>query len=999
MEETGGKAGDSERADAANADTVPIAVPAQVGGGQPMSEGMTPAMASMLMQQMMATAATRQLAQQFSMLQGKPLGALGAIGTLGALGSGGRDDDASVNFSLQPKAPPSNARAEHAVSSEPAKIEVEPPPPPPPPAAAPLLPPPDLRALTVAPPPLASALSSSAGGAGGTHPDGIPSATDSTLVDAAAAAAAAHSAPDGTAGANGLAGGAKEHGLGSRGEGGTGLTGERKPDTASPLRQGATVMGKVVEHHGDGALGVRCVIGGKAFTGAVREVRGAATFDQSRGGPVPIRAQPSVIIIGAGFAGLAAGDELHALGCKVVMVEARDRIGGRCWTDDSLDGRLVDLGAAWIHGIVGNPLAELARRAKVDLYHIPSEMLMHDSEGKPVSIEEDLKVESIFNEMLEQVKTEMASRPGKTDQSLGVVLEQLAGKHELFKQPANRQLFLWHVANIEYSTATDIHNLSARNWSQDDENAFDGDHCLLKKGYVSLAESLAKGLDIRLGAKVSHIDYAGDGREPCKVSLADGGTLTADLVLVTVPLGVLKSNSITFSPMLPKWKQTAIDKLGFGTLNKVVLAFKSNFWRSATPKGKYIGYASQTKGEYYMFIDITDSATQPTLLALVSGAQALELEQSEDADIVAGALRVLRLIVGDAIVEVPTGYKITRWGSDPFARGSYSYVSVGCTPLDMDALARPLDGNRVFFAGEHTNSEYPASVHGAFISGRREARHILRVWHDLPLPDVIAYGAPVGEDDLCALCGRPDDHGPEGPFVGPFRMAGKGNTTASVHEQCALCCPEVSKEGPHWYNVCKAIRRARRSKCTACMQPGATIGCYVETCKVNLHWHCAVHSGWDFAAEKLENGKAFFCQRHRKNSSWHAVHAGSKLNAWPNVTRPVGGADAGREASHDEKRRRLLPSMHAHNGAPIWVNCRPISLLGLPVGALRRISANPVAAALAPDHQLRAMSPASPEPQQPSAADDETRSGQNHKSAGKSEHIGREESEEMGGTS
>ena len=70
MEETGGKAGDSERADAANADAVPVAVPAQVGGGQPMSEGMTPAMASMLMQQMMATAATRQLARQFSMLHG-----------------------------------------------------------------------------------------------------------------------------------------------------------------------------------------------------------------------------------------------------------------------------------------------------------------------------------------------------------------------------------------------------------------------------------------------------------------------------------------------------------------------------------------------------------------------------------------------------------------------------------------------------------------------------------------------------------------------------------------------------------------------------------------------------------------------------------------------------------------------------------------------------------------------------------------------------------------
>ena len=97
----------------------------------------------------------------------------------------------------------------------------------------------------------------------------------------------------------------------------------------------------------------------------------------------------------------------------------------------------------------------------------PREMLMHDSEGKPVSIEEDLKVESIFNEMLEQVKTEMASRPGKTDQSLGVVLEQLAGKHELFKQPAfnpipieQQVVTLWALQK-DYYAQTDIAKVTA----------------------------------------------------------------------------------------------------------------------------------------------------------------------------------------------------------------------------------------------------------------------------------------------------------------------------------------------------------------------------------------------------------------------------------------------------------------------------------------------------------------------------------------------------------
>jgi len=356
-----------------------------------------------------------------------------------------------------------------------------------------------------------------------------------------------------------------------------------------------------------------------------------------------------------------------------------------------------------------------------------------------------------------------------------------------------------------------------------------------------------------------------------------------------------------------------------------------------------------------MFIDITESTEQPTLIALVSGSQALALEEADDADIVAGALKVLRLIVGEELVEVPEGYTITRWGRDPFSRGSYSYVSVGCTPLDMDALARPLEGGRVFFAGEHTNSEYPASVHGAFISGRREARHMLRTWHDLTLPDMISYSSQMApEQQVCSLCGGPDDDGPEGHLVGPFKLPGKGNTLVKVHEQCALYCPEVSKEGPHWYNISKAVRRGRRSKCTSCQQMGATIGCYVETCKVNNHWHCAVESGWQFDTE--HDGRNFFCARHRKNAAWQAMQTGSTANQWPDVARPVGGRDSDHVDMRDGKRQRLLPPLQGSGGVPIWLNCRPLSLVGLPISALRSIASDPIASALVPDNVLRALS-------------------------------------------
>ena len=173
-------------------------------------------------------------------------------------------------------------------------------------------------------------------------------------------------------------------------------------------RVGAAVTGEVVSYLSDGALSVKATIGGKTFKGSIREIRGSGGFDPSRGGPVPVRTQPSVVVIGAGFAGLAAADELHALGCKVVVLEGRSRIGGRCWTDDSLGGRLVDLGAGWIHGVISNPIAELARRQGVEMVHIPSDTLLHDAEGKPVSDAVDHEVQQIFNDMLAQIADEMA---------------------------------------------------------------------------------------------------------------------------------------------------------------------------------------------------------------------------------------------------------------------------------------------------------------------------------------------------------------------------------------------------------------------------------------------------------------------------------------------------------------------------------------------------------------------------------------------------------------
>ena len=136
-------------------------------------------------------------------------------------------------------------------------------------------------------------------------------------------------------------------------------------------------------------------------------------------------------------------------------------------------------------------------------------------------------------------------------------------------------MFQWHCANIEYSTATDIHNLSARHWAIDDEGAFEGPHCLLRQGYGALARGLAQHLDeIRLQAEVASVRHAAEDPATgagggCVVTLRDGSEVDGDMVLVTLPLGVLKARAVRFEPELPAWKTDAIDRMGYGLLNKV----------------------------------------------------------------------------------------------------------------------------------------------------------------------------------------------------------------------------------------------------------------------------------------------------------------------------------------------------------------------------------------------------------------------------------------------
>jgi len=198
-----------------------------------------------------------------------------------------------------------------------------------------------------------------------------------------------------------------------------------------------------------------------------------------------------------------------------------------------------------------------------------------------------------------------------------------------------------------------------------------------------------------------------------------GQTLRADRVIVSVPLGVLKAGAIEFTPRLPSAKRHAIEALRMGVLNKCFLRFPRAFWPTDVD---WIERVPERRGEWTEWVSFARPTGKPVLLGFNAADVGRRIESSSDRQIMAAAMRALRGIYGDDIPE-PTGQQITRWASDPYTLGSYSFNAVGADPKVREDLAASIDG-RVYFAGEATSRKHFATTHGAYLSGLRAAREV-----------------------------------------------------------------------------------------------------------------------------------------------------------------------------------------------------------------------------------------------------------------------------------
>ncbi len=423
--------------------------------------------------------------------------------------------------------------------------------------------------------------------------------------------------------------------------------------------------------------------------------------------------------MGAGIAGLTVANALHHAGVEYVVLEARGRVGGRLHTVD-LAGSPVDLGGSWMHHPSGNPLRRFAREAGVEC---------HPGDPLPTLSAFDVGTGRWLSR--EDVEASLTGDLGGFVPALAALRERLGPKAsaadgiEAFLATtgltgdALRRAGQGLRANVEADAAGAAEQQSLEwLWTQDEyDDAYFGD--LPRGGYVSVVDAMAGGLDVRLDWPVVRIELTDDG---VRVSSDSGRTETGSHVVVAAPLGVLKSDLLTFTPPLPPERAEVVSRLGFGRYEKVVLKFARPFWREAGWSHLVLFPPDPAEPAAWVF-DLDAFGIGPILVCHVFHSATGHVSAGSPTEAARWVTDQLGAALGAPCPE-PVAVAVTGWAGDPYTAGAYTHVTPGCSNADLDLLGTPVAG-RILFAGEHTQSARVGYADGAMTSGVREAKRLL----------------------------------------------------------------------------------------------------------------------------------------------------------------------------------------------------------------------------------------------------------------------------------
>ena len=411
-------------------------------------------------------------------------------------------------------------------------------------------------------------------------------------------------------------------------------------------------------------------------------------------------ANPDVVVIGAGAAGLAAAHALAAAGLSFVVIEAKGRIGGRAFTDTASFGLPFDHGCSWLHQSDRNPFTPIAEREGFTL-------LPHDDAG-----------EAIFVGDRRASKMEEEAYDAAWDGMIAAMSKLGRGGEDVPPAPHLPVALPWsHVGNSwlgPLSMGVDVEDMSALDWWNLDETA---PNLMIREGYGTLVARWGADVPVRLSTPASLVRWGGQGVEVETPS----GTIAARACIVTVSTGVLAAEGIRFDPPLPADKRDAIAGLPMGLLAKIPLQFDGA--RFGLAENDWLSYAATDEKLCYF---LTWPFGMELMIGWVGGRFGWELSAAVKKDGEEAAIDFahgeLRKIFGADVGKHFVRGRFTQWANDPDVRGGYAYQRPGAAGARA-ALASPL-ADRLFFAGEATASGMSMTCGGAFLSGERAAREV-----------------------------------------------------------------------------------------------------------------------------------------------------------------------------------------------------------------------------------------------------------------------------------
>jgi monoamine oxidase len=406
-----------------------------------------------------------------------------------------------------------------------------------------------------------------------------------------------------------------------------------------------------------------------------------------------------IAVIGAGAAGLAAGLSLKASGRSFIVLEARNRVGGRAFTDTTSLGLPVDCGAHWLHAAAQNPFTKIADRLGVSYNDQTSwdDWALYTNGGLAPE------------ETAEEVGAYMDKVMTRIDEA-GASGRDVAFSD--FMEPGNRwnPLFRQMIGQITSHDPKDCSTLDTARYEDE------GGDFPVEDGFGALVKRHAAGLDVTLSTPVSHIDWSG----PEVKITTPRGTITARAIVLAVPVNVLIAGLIRFSPGLPHALTQAFNDCPMGVSEKLAMLLDQPLQGVEHLHGDIVDLSGAARQPFNLYVN---PFGRPLIVSHMAGSYGREMERLSDAEIEALALDALSEAFGASVRKRVVKTLRTHWASDPFTLGGYSHARPGRAQSRL-MFGEPL-GDRIVLAGEHCSIPFFSTVHGAHLSGIAAAEKAL----------------------------------------------------------------------------------------------------------------------------------------------------------------------------------------------------------------------------------------------------------------------------------